>query len=149
MNHHKHLHGLDPVNMKLALVHNQSLRMVDTNGLYEAEKKYGDEGGVVQGFRVIRRNDDTNDQNKNQLGIIQFEADGPCSQEGTASQQVITRWLAGRVDAENPVPAEAVDGKAEIEIQTSKGWVNCANGEVNKELIIFVDGKGQITNPDV
>lgn len=145
---HKHLHGLDPVSMKEALLANQKLRMVDAAGLYSAEKEYGDEG-VVQGFRIIRRNDDTNNQNFNGLGIIQFEESGPCSVDGTSSQSVITHWLAGRVDPDNPVPAEVVDGKAEIEIETDRGWVNCANGQVNQELIIFINGDGQTTNPDV
>lgn len=147
--------GLDPVTLKKLMAQRASARMVDQWGLYRAEEMFAQDGGV-QGYRVIVRNDDTrsaafNGGNFNGLGIILFESSGPKSQTGTTDQQGLTRWLSG-----HPAPGGEflddypTDGRAEIEIKVApKTWVNCANGQVNHELVVIVDGQVNGVNTEI
>ena len=63
------------------------------------------------------------------MGVIVFDAPGATppfyTHDGTTSRQDFTRWLV-----------QQPGGVAEIEILTSKGWINCVTGELNVELVI-------------
>lgn len=147
--------GLDPVTLKKLMAQRTENRKVDQSGLFAAEKLYAPEGGV-QGYRVIVRNDDVsgaayNGGNFNGLGIILFEASGPKSLTGTSDQQGLTRWLSGHPVPDGEFSSDyPADGRAEIEIKVApKTWVNCANGQVNRELVVIVDGQVNGVNTEI
>lgn len=120
--------GIDPVTLKknaLALI---AARSTGQSGLGDAETKFGGDGGVVKGYRALKRDDNIDLANNGTiLGVILFDAPGSnpafYTHDGTTGRQDFTRWLV-----------KQPGGMAEIEILTSKGWVNCVNGVVNVEV---------------
>jgi len=145
----------DPKAAKLVMAARQKARSIDAAGLTEAERLFGDEGGVVAGYRVLRRNDDTaaawfNGGNFNGLGVITFDADGPCSQTGTTDRAALTHWLQGHPRENDPSFGGAAEGGiAEVELQVHRTidsqstpvWVNAKTGEINNEVQVIVDGE--------
>jgi hypothetical protein len=152
----------DPKAAKVLMAARQKARSISATELTQAETNFGDEGGVVAGYRVLRRNDDTagawfNGGNFNGLGIIEFDALGPCSQTGTTNRAGLTHWMSGHPlppdlnDAESTFygGGSPTDGLAEIEIQVHRQidnkstpvWVNAKTGEVNNEMTVIVDGE--------
>jgi hypothetical protein len=97
--------------------------------LTAAEQKHGDPGAVVQAWRAIKRNNDMDPQSGGgPLGQIVFDGPGsssPYMHDGTTNRQEFTRRLFG-----------VRGGPTEVEIKTSKGWINCVTGEVNAELAL-------------
>lgn len=116
-------------------------RKVDIRELYAGECSFGDPGCVVQAWRVINRStvgnrENAMNTNNIDLGLIQFDHSGPASINGTTDQQGLTRWLAGHRKPDSEFVADyPLDGRAEIEIKTSRGWLNCKTGEPNREII--------------
>ncbi len=128
-------------------------RRVGMQGFFDAVHMYTD--GEAR-FRIpIRETDNVTDPNMTGLPIAHFQEKGneageAFTQQGTTDIQGLGRFLAGQVrfgffGGQSAV----VDGRAEIEILTVAGWLCCANGQLNKELIVYVDGVGQTTQDGI
>lgn len=140
---------MNPKEMKLQFALNADKRKTDIAGLYAGMAKFSP-NGVVESFRVINRDDDVRDKNRNQLGLACFSSSGPFSQEGTSGFQQLTRWLSGHPDPASDFGSYfPADHRAEIEIRVSGEidgiaqdvWRNAVTGEINQEGITRVDGR--------
>lgn len=101
-------------------------KTVNQQELYAGEKQFGD-NGVVQRWRVVGRDSS---------GGGRFDATGSPADpggradQGTSNQQWLTRWMSGHPDIESGFPPTfPTNGRAEVEILTSKGWLNARTGE--------------------
>lgn len=123
-------------------------RRVNMQGFFDALHTYTD--GEAR-FRIMNREtDNVTDPNLKGLPIAHFQENGnelaaAFTQQGTTDIQGLGRYLAGQVRVGFYGGQDAGKGSAEIEIKTPGGWLCCANGEINRELIVYVDGVGQTT----
>jgi hypothetical protein len=125
----------DPVALKEQAIKLIAARSTDGAGLTAGEAKFGDPGGVISGWRAIKRNDNIDvSAQGTPLGVILFDAPAgdpnlnlpaEYTHDGTTNRQDFTRWLA-----------KQPGGSAEVEFLTSKGWINAVTGEVNVGLAI-------------
>jgi hypothetical protein len=109
-------------------------RMVNIDELVKAECKFGDAECVVQAYRIVNRGTPGNERSSDpadiNLGAIIWETSGPESATGTKDDNGLRRWLAGVVMTGSDFVRDwPLSGRAEIELLTSRGWVNAKTGE--------------------
>lgn len=136
---------MDPVTLKKEFEARRQLLMIDGSQLQPAIRDFGDPGGAEQAFRVILRDgDDVQNRNRDGLALALFQSTGMASRVGSSDMAGLEHVLAGHRlpeghDDLNGIQAE--NGRLEVQIKTSRGWVNCATGQVqNPDAIALEDG---------
>lgn len=155
--------GLDPKVLKLKAAELQQARMITEADLTFALETFADPGDANLKVRILRRNDDVTNQNQNGMGIIQFaapddDASVAFSANGVTDLIGLRRYLAAVNEPSRALPdgfaAGDTSGRAEVEFFTKRGWVNAKTGEVNREVIVAIDGQsgggsGYVTQPGI
>jgi len=141
----------DVLELKKEFAANAEKRKLDQSQFYSSMRVVEPLNGAVLGVRVLNRDDDVRNKNRNNLGLIRFAASGPASQDGTTNLQGMARWLSGHPEPDSEFGANyPLDGRAEIEFlvdstddqgNAAQVWKNAVTGEVNKEMIFLVDGR--------
>jgi len=141
------------IDMKKAAAAKVAARRVDMQGFFAAVRTYTE--GEARFRLPVRETDNVTDPNLKGLPIAHFQENGnelaaAFTQQGTTDIQGLGRFLHGQVrPGFYGGQSAVVDGTAEIEILTPGGWLCCATGEINKELIVYVDGVGQTTQDGI